>query len=305
MLASKLLILIAILVWFRFNLIIVIVVTLLYIVSLIRELIGTIKSLYQVNKIQKQELYKQEMATFNSLYRVNDTEKQDSGNDEENKLLYHVHGRFQVTEPSEGYCIFMFIFRLTIFFFFPAISLFVSGNVPVGLLFCVLSVFCLCMGYFSSPVALGELGSTDGLKGMFSSRRQDWSSNHILKITSGISSGKARKVWKSIFMFFSFVFGMLTVSAFLLQGGNGREYGLRYTSDFEYKGQGTFQYSSCEMSNGAVDTSSTTLVDYSFLSTLAYETNDITNATLDAWFQDINVINHEYLVKNFLKSMRN
>jgi lipase ATG15 len=290
MIVSKILVVVAILVWFRFGTMVVIVLALLFILTLLRDIINVFKILHRVNKIEKQELYKKEIGSSRNL---------NQSDEEKDKSLFFVTGQFQITEASEGFCIFMFMVRLALFFFFPVISIFVSGNVPVGLLFGGLSIVTFSMGYLSSPIALGELGSTDGLSGMYSNRREEWRSNHILKKTYGISCGSARRVWTKVFLIFSIAFGALTVSAFFLQAGNGRDFGLRYTSDFEYKGKGALQYSSCEMTNGAVDTSSTTLLDYSFLSTLAYETKDITNATLDTWFQDTNVINHEFLVEEF------
>lgn len=287
---SKLLVLAAILVWFRFGIMVIIILVSLFTLTLLRDIINAFNLLHQVNKMGKQELYRREIDSSRNL---------NQSDEEENKSFFSVHGQFQITEPSEGYCIFVFMVQLVLFFFFPVISLFVSGNVPVGILFTVLSMVTFSMGYLSSPVALGELGSTDGLSGMYSNRREKWRSNHILKNTYGISSGSARKVWTKVFLFFSIAFGALTVSAFFLQAGNGRDFGLRYTSDFEYKGKGALQYPSCEMSNGAVDTTSTKLLDYSFLSTLAYETKNITNTTLDTWFQDTNVINHEFIVEAF------
>lgn len=290
--SMKLFFVIAVLIWFRVNTVIVSSLTLLIIAVLSKDVLSGLRLLRQVKKLEMEEKFKRELSSRRNI--LGDEEGAE-------KSIYVVSGNFRITEPSEYFCIFVYVCRLLLFFFFPVAVHFVSGNTPVGVLFCILSISTFCMGYLSASTALAEIGSADGISAFSSDRRQNWRDNHVLKATSGISSGLARKVWGRIFLIFSLFFGALTSGAYILKRDDGNDIGLRYTTDFEYKGQGALQYSSCQMVNSAVETSSTTLLDYSFLSGITYEANEITNTTLNTWFRDANVINHDFLVNNFRK----
>lgn len=288
--SMKLLFIIAMLIWFRVRVLVVSLMTLLIIVILSKDVVSGLRLLRQVKKLEMEEKFKRELSSRRNIL----------GDEEETeKSIYVVSGNFRITEPSECFCVFVYVCRLLLCFIFPVVVHFVSGNAPVGVLFCILSIFTFCMGYLSSSTALAEIGSADGISAFSSDRRQNWRDNHVLKTTSGISAGLARKVWGRIFFIFGLFFGALTSGAYILKGNDGNDIGLRYTSEFEYKGKGALQYPSCQMVNSAVETSSTTLLDYSFLSSITYEADEITNTTLRSWFRDANVINHEFIVDHF------
>lgn len=87
---------------------------------------------------------------------------------------------------------------------------------------------------------------------------------------------------------------------------SGSQEAATYTTKFEYPGSGNLEYTSCSVGGDITtpDNANTALADFAFLAAIAYEAPDITNTTLQEWFDPTDTesevaIDHQDVVDAF------
>lgn len=227
--------------------------------------------------------------------------------DTEVDIIYQVHDKFRVTEPKDILCWFIFGIEVVFLSIIPLFSLFLSGNIPVGILFIFVAIITCARRYVNACNFLRKFKDMEGLsKDNNFDVDEDWrEKNRLGNIISEISTGKKNDFWIKVFSFFILIFCLLFMLAVALGFDSG---GAAFTTitGFRYQGAGDLQYSSCSLGRGIVtpDTAQNSLVDITFLASQAYTTSE-SNETQEAllqWFDDPQVVDEFEVVKTFRES---
>ncbi len=152
---------------------------------------------------------------------------------------------------------------------------------------------------------LRELGSLDGIEvnNKDKSAQAEWREKHRLgKILSEISVGKRSNFWVGVFIFFVFIFCVIFLAAVVLGTDEGSSDAIKFASkdDFLYTGSSGVNYASCSMTKNiqSPDGTENSLVDFTFLTTLAYLEDEAASDALSSWF-DTDAANLHETVKDF------
>jgi lipase ATG15 len=217
-----------------------------------------------------------------------------------NKVVY------RIAEPSEKLCWVILCLEVACFYIFPSISLFVSKNNFVAILFSGIGIVTIFRDHFSPSVLLKDFGSLDSLEKDDSNRNTEWRKKHrINKVAREIGAGSNTRFFQRLFLVFITVYCFLFLSAVVIETDSGRAFGWAYTYDFEYPGsKHDIQYPTCQLSQGIppLQDTPTSLADIAFLAGLSYETSEVVEDSLQTWFgSSSNVIYHQDVVTEFRK----
>ncbi|GFH56298.1 hypothetical protein CTEN210_12774 [Chaetoceros tenuissimus] len=126
---------------------------------------------------------------------------------------------------------------------------------------------------------------------------EKWREEHRLGlINREISSGSKNFFWQCVFLFFTFAFCGICVFAINTGEGKGAEANTQgktgiknrynFTHTWEYKDSGTMEYPSCSIGENFIPPSKneTSLVDFAFLSKMAYRSDDNAEKDMKEWF---------------------
>jgi hypothetical protein len=200
------------------------------------------------------------------------------------EAVYMVAEYVRINEATETFCWVMFGLELFAFYFYPLITL-VLINWNLAVLFVVCATISAIRHYMNIAVVIEEYGNMDLVGG--DTIEKKWESKSRLNtIVDGITQGKSRNVWLSILGGCGFVF----MAIFLTAVGSSTEATdtatLTYLPNFSYPGlKDDMRYPTCTLSNiqGGFGANST-LLDFAFMSSIAYLVDDNTQETLDGWF---------------------
>lgn len=228
---------------------------------------------------------------------------------EEKDCLFQVREKVRITEPTVWYCILRFASDIILLYLYPLFTMFVQKNYPVACAFLIIGLLSYVRKYLDTKAILSELGSINDLKVNESKKDllQSVRSSINVYMKKPLSAedqtllskyqlselvGKARKKdslyrWMWVFGLFGFV-----VLFLFLQGmasddlKPGERPPIDLVEDFYYPPQPDLPYPSCEMTKGfkLPNGESTALLNYAFMSALAYEMPNVTQEKLDIWF---------------------
>ncbi len=266
---------IALMVWFEFS----------------SGAVGVIVGLYSLQSLSS-------LCTSAGLLGLYNETKDKNEDNKQAEVLYQVTEDVRINEPTKGFCWIVLAFETLCFFWFPLGALFQSGNYPVGFLFLGVSIVTILRRYLNSTIAVREFGTLDGIDSDNNETglnalalEEDYrEKNRLARIVSEISSGRKNDFWMKVFAFSIIVFCGLFMAAVWKGADSGSEEKIKSTPLFEYPGSNNLEYTSCSAGGDIVtpDDPTTALVDFAFLSVIAYGAPDITNATLQEWFDPSN-----------------
>jgi len=161
----------------------------------------------------------------------------------------------------------------------------------------ILAVFVNIKWYFDISLLFQELGSLEGLEDSCTCDDEEWNKKHKYSMVGARKNG----IWLRVFLFFTVLFGFVLVGARLSGESTGREKKFQYAPGFVYPGAGDLRYPTCSLRNNFTvsSDSKTSLVDFAFLSTIAYASPDILTEELSTWFMDENYIDHNEVINSF------
>lgn len=277
-------ILVAFLLWFKLGTIAIIIVICLYVLSIFK----TIKTSVGLRLVYQ---------------KLHDSkEKQDEEVDEVD-AIYQVRETYVINEPWDWFCWTALCFEVVAFFIIPTYALFRDKNYPVAIIFIITAVVTAARRYLNAIVALEQLGSLEGLEMDNEDRELNWRERYRLgKVVDDISSSNKNTFWLWVFSFFILAFLLIFVTAIVVGSGAGDVGGTKVTHDFSYEGTGDLQYSSCRLGQGITNPAGNTnsLVDFSYISGVAYNDPKYTKTDLDNWFgSEAGVIDHQDIVEDF------
>jgi len=233
------------------------------------------------------------------------------------EAVYQVEETYRINRPRRNFCYIMFGVEVTFLFLWPLVFLYISKNWQMGSFFLCIGFFSLVRHYLNASVVLKELGTFAALgsknifgvnlvRGKYKDTVMDpeWKAKSRLSaIVSNISRGRARTVFTWIFG----VWTLIVLAIFLLvskEGGDtGPQEGARnwiMTHDFYYEEKPNLPYPTCQMGKGMeIINKETALLDYAWMSALAYADDGATQGFLDKFFGKDVVLNNPDVIIEF------
>ena len=265
--------------------------------------------------------------------RRKDTKRVDSRklrNEEEvmnqSETIYQVFERSRVSIPCDGICWSLFVVEVSLLFFLPLVIFFYVGNIPVAVLFLVVSGCSGIRRFLNPTVILKEMGSfnhlTQGLwvdeaegggnrasaEAQMKRLREDWvPKSRATKILGNISNGGSLRLWRFIFWALTLVAAAVAVSGIVSSGKASEQTDTSINQqlhgslvDFEYSAKQD-AYPMCNLPAGfRIPQNENSLSDMVYLSNLAYsETDEQTQYQLDKWFGAEVAVNQVEIVQAF------
>lgn len=243
-----------------------------------------------------------------SMIETNAAQQSDIGR---GKMTISVWESVRVSEPTQTFCWTMFVLEVTIFYVWPVISLFASGNDPVATLFFFVGLFSLCRHYFNATNILQEIGPLDTLPLDFwsdmgpalgglgggspqgsSSSMQSLTSRRlcnqtlVASLSQRVTRSRATRNWMNLF---GFLFFCILVGFLLAANEEEFDYkvkGVVFPEGFYYDPQPQLVYPTCQLQKGFTfpGQPSSALADYAFLATTAFSGPGEAQPLLDDFF---------------------
>lgn len=241
----------------------------------------------------------------------------------EKTTMFRLWETSRVAEPKVWVCYTGMLLEFLFLFLLPIITLFRTGNNPIGVVFLIISVFSFLRKYFDAAAILCELGSMNNIdieKEPGQERRahcftkelhtlQGENNTLVLKarladIVGNISRSGSVARWMWFFGTLVFFTYILYDAALASDDGLGERPPIILVDDYSYPTEKSLQYPTCSMSKGfqvPVDgeNTDTALGDYAFMSALAYETTNITGYLLPQWFGEGVAVDEDALVAEY------
>jgi hypothetical protein len=254
------------------------------------------------------------------------------------KALISVWESVRVSEAQPWFCWMTFTLEVTVFYLWPLLSLSVTGNGPVAIVFGISGAFSLIRHYFNVTNLLHELGpikdlditSTDlqpAFCGLGGGRRRDTTNLCERMMVSWLSPSqyeKNRKLqnqalvagivkrvtrtnatcnWITVFfLLFLCVFAGF-VMASTEESFDYKVKGVIFVNDFYYDPQPQLPYPTCSVQKGfafpGMASGTASLADYAFLATQAFSGPDEAQPNLDQWFGPGLVIDEHDFVNQY------
>jgi lipase ATG15 len=198
----------------------------------------------------------------------------------------------------------MFGAEVVLLFIFPLVSLFLTGDSAIGIIFLVIGIFSLSRYYMNAGVVLEEVGSLHALLGKDDHRK--WQNrSRTNDIVTNITRSRSRGPWIIVLGFFFFLCLALVISGMTQSDSQALQSGIDATliPGFVYvREENTLPYPTCSLdfnsggpTGGVVNT-----IDFAFMAAMAYETNATRlQEFYDEWFGPGVAMNMPDVVSDF------
>jgi hypothetical protein len=217
-----------------------------------------------------------------------------------NEGIFLVVRYHRVTEATERFCWIITALEISVLFVYPAVTLFILGNWPVGLLFIFVTSISGIRYYINAICVIEEAGTMDIIGG--ANVHERWKNKARLSgIIGSITNDNSHSVWIASLTVFAFIW----VGIFLTGVGDSNESqfdkGFTYLPNFSYPPKTTdMRYPTCTLNNAIKEfDENATMMDYAFLTILPYKPRELIQSDLDNWFTDVEVVNDEETVSEF------
>lgn len=246
-------------------------------------------------------------ASYKTFQTYRDLVKEDEVTNSKKKSasMYRVNESIRIATPTPKVRMVLFFIESILFYLFPVIGLFVSGNYRIGFTYFIFASFSGVRQYFNVANCMAELGSLDGLETDEISDAAIWAEKHATSaIVKKISQGSRRDAWIVIFSVFVFLFLTVFLGAVGLGVDEGSASNFIPLPDFEYKENEFMPYPTCRLGKGISTPGDpeSALTDFVFLSFLAYVRPNETQPILDSWFGEGNAYDFQEVVDSFKQS---
>lgn len=277
---------------------------------------GRIPSMAQGDATSKANSNRQKSGSFSSQSTT--TGESDSASDI--NALISVWESVRVTEAQPWFCWATAGLEVTVFYLWPLISLSVTGNGPVAIVFGVVGAFSVVRHYYNvsnllqelGPISGIDLGSTDlqpafcGLGGgggrrcctpsrssptaaALSERSRKLKNQALVAaVVRRVTRARATRNWIVVFflLFLCVFVGFLMAST--EDSFDYKVKGVVFVDDFYYESQPQLPYPTCSVQKGfafpGLPGQSASLADYAFLATQSFSGPDEAQPNLDQWF---------------------
>merc|ERR1719428_2205127 len=160
------------------------------------------------------------------------------------------------------------------------------------MIFMIVSITSFVRSYFNAAIVIEETGKMDLVDGEKGSLYHWQNMSRLNTIVGKVTRSPARNIWTGVLITLLLVFvsmGMMTVTSEATFGSNRF---LTYLPEFEYEQQNDVPYPTCSSAGNFNKRNGTnrethqlrSMADYSFLASLAYANDNITQRELDQWF---------------------
>jgi len=229
---------------------------------------------------------------------------------DESEGMFQVWESHRVITLTSWFCWVIFALEVIFLFLYPLVAIINIGNQLTSIIFVLISLSSFVRTYFNAAIVVEETGRMDLVDGQEGSLFHWQNMSRLNTITTKITRSPGKTVWSSILIILLLMFtglGGMTITSEASKGGT--EF-FTYAHGFEYEQQNDVPYPTCAASsinNNKAHHQMRSLADYTFLASLAYVNNNITQIELDAWFgKDENgkskAVFNETAVEDFRKS---
>ncbi|KAL7556733.1 hypothetical protein ACA910_005158 [Epithemia clementina (nom. ined.)] len=298
--------------------------------------LGRLKSSYRIHRLyqsihQEQQQQQQQnraersaTATHDGGMRENEMIVEDEVGDddviveeeeEEEGAIYQVYEQHRLTRPTPRFAWFMFVVEIGVLIVFPMITLLISGNYPISILFIALSLISFVRYYLNPGIFLQELGSMDRIfentsqandnptlgsvggretrNPTFNQTNQQrrWNEqSRLYQILTHVTQGPSRTLWINVFVLLVFGVALFTLGALSQSAedsvSDADEIILLPRNNYSYPPQPNLPYPTCALAKGLglPGGNATALADYAFLAVMAYQPPGTFQDKLDQWF---------------------
>ena len=221
----------------------------------------------------------------------------------DSEAVYRAFIIYRTSRAADRLCWIMFGAEIGLLFLFPVVSLLLTGDVGIGIIFLIIGIFSLCRYYMNAGVVLEEVGNLRALRGK--DDHQKWQKrSRANDIVTNITRSRSRGPWIIVLAFFFFLCLALVISG-MTAGDPQQSEGVEVTlvPGFVYiREENTLPYPTCSLdfNTGSPSGGVVSIIDFVFLASMAYETNSTRlQEFYDEWFGPGIAINMPDVVSEF------
>jgi hypothetical protein len=217
-----------------------------------------------------------------------------------NEGIFIVVRYHRITEVTERFCWILFSLEISVLFVYPAVTLFILGNWPVGLLFLFVASISGIRYYINAICVIEEAGTMDIIGG--ASVQERWKNKARLSdIIGSITDDKSHSIWIAVLTVFAFIWVGIFLSGIGDSNQSQFDTEFTYLPNFYYTPKTIdMRYPTCTLNNAIKEfDENATMLDYAFLTILPYKPRELIQSDLDNWFTDIEAVNDEETVSEF------
>ncbi|KAG7372716.1 hypothetical protein IV203_018859 [Nitzschia inconspicua] len=232
------------------------------------------------------------------------------------KAMISVWESVRISEMKPWFCWFTACLEIALFFLWPLVSLYSTGNVPVAIVFTVVGIPSLMRHYFNVSNLLHKLGPIDdlnltsemlspalcGLGGSSKIRSEEdcklKNQALVATIVKRVTRSKATGNWIILYFLLFFVVLVGFIMASNEESFDYRVKGVVFASDFYYDPQPELPYPTCSVQKGfsLPGQQAAALADYSFLATMSFAAQAEAQPLLNQWFGENQVVDDSEFV---------
>lgn len=217
----------------------------------------------------------------------------------ESEGIYLVVERKRMARPTDLFCWIMFVLEFGFLFIFPLGALLRVRNYPIAILFIIVTGISALRFYVNAAVVLEETGHMDLVDGEEGSDQLWKNQSRLNEIVGGITRARSRRIWNVILGVFGFAFLALFLGAISQKTDTASSFEYTFLNDFSYEQQSDLPYPTCQFGKGFADSPTNHMVDFAFLSGVAYRNQNITQSQLDGWFGANVTVDSQNVVEEF------
>ena len=201
--------------------------------------------------------------------------------------MYREKKNYIIAEPKPVYYWTLFVIEQILFFLVPMIGLYTTKNTSIASLFLAVALITYVRYYCNASSSILEIGGLEGMPDNDENEYELWLKRHRMNMIIGkVSRGRRRNFWIVVFSFLVFSFLSLSLLAVAVGVSEGSETTLKQALNFKYEQNEYMSYPTCRMGadNRRPAGSETALLDFIFLSSLAYSGPEVRQDMLNEWF---------------------
>ncbi|CAB9519258.1 Lipase (class 3) [Seminavis robusta] len=187
-------------------------------------------------------------------------------------------------KPYPAFSGFIFFSALLLFVIYPTISLYLIESWQLATFYLAIAIGMFLRHHTNASLLLQETGMVNPPEEGSDPIKVWENQSRLSQVAATVSRGKSYYAWRFVFAIFAVVVILLGIQAQGTSLDNTETEYFTVRRGFYYEEQKTLHYTSCEFDKDIEGNPQSTLIDYMFLSALAYRTPNETAFNLRSWY---------------------
>ncbi|CAB9517467.1 Lipase (class 3) [Seminavis robusta] len=204
--------------------------------------------------------------------------------DEISMGVFFVAERYRITSPTPAFSGFIFFSALLLLVIYPTISLYLIESWQLATFYLAIAIGMFLRHHTNASLLLQETGMVNPPEEGSDPIKVWENQSRLSQVAATVSRGKSYYAWRFVFAIFAVVVILLGIQAQGTSLDNTETEYFTVRRGFYYEEQKTLHYTSCEFDKDIEGNPQSTLIDYMFLSALAYRTPNETAFNLRSWY---------------------